>query len=192
MFSESYQKSEFNFYKTKQELLSIKSDIGLEECVICLSPIFDIEKESLNNQMIEMEDKSDKKEQTQKEEKLDEFDTTNNTTIQTINNIEEENEEKEKIIINIKEEKKDKNLIENNNKNNNINNNIFKKMGNIIKILFTKNFFYFYKKNSMVLNGELYMYTPCSHVFHSECLEKWFEFKKECPNCRISMKEYLE
>ena len=34
--------------------------------------------------------------------------------------------------------------------------------------------------------------TPCSHVFHSECLEKWFEFKKECPNCRISMKEYLE
>ena len=192
MFSESYQKSEFNFYKTKQELLSIKSDIGLEECVICLSPIFDIEKESLNNQMIEMEDKSNKKEQTQKEEKLDEFDTTNNTTIQTINNIEEENEEKEKIIINIKEEKKDKNLIENNNKNNNINNNIFKKMGNIIKILFTKNFFYFYKKNSMVLNGELYMYTPCSHVFHSECLEKWFEFKKECPNCRISMKEYLE
>ena len=65
-------------------------------------------------------------------------------------------------------------------------------MWNIIKILFTKNFFYFYKKNSMVLNGELYMYTPCSHVFHSECLEKWFEFKKECPNCRISMKEYLE
>jgi hypothetical protein len=62
MFSESYQKSEFNFYKTKQELLSIKSDIGLEECVICLSPIFDIEKDSSNNEMIEMEDKSNENE----------------------------------------------------------------------------------------------------------------------------------
>ena len=190
MFSESYQKSEFNFYKTKQELLSIKSDIGLEECVICLSPIFDIEKDSSNNEMIEMEDKSEKKDQIQNEEKLDELDTENNTTVQTINNIEEENEEK--IIINIKEEKKDKNIIENNINNNNSNNSIFKKMWNIIKILFTKNFFYFYKKNSLILNGELYMYTPCSHVFHTECLEKWFEFKKECPNCRISMKEYLE
>ena len=186
MFSKSYQKSEYNFYKTKQELISIRSDIGSEECVICLSPIFDIEKESNNNKMIEMEDKSEKKEFKQNEEKLDELDSTNNTSLSTINNIEEENEEKEKIIVNIKEEKKDKNLIDNSS------NNIFKKIWNIIKILFTKNFFYFYKKNSLVLNGELYMYTPCSHVFHSECLEKWFEFKKECPNCRISMKEYLE
>ena len=74
----------------------------------------------------------------------------------------------------------------------NKNKNIFKNIFNIIKILFTENFFSFYKKNISALNGELYMFTPCSHVFHSECLEKWFEFKKECPNCRISMKEYLE
>ena len=67
-----------------------------------------------------------------------------------------------------------------------------KNIWNILKTLFTQNFFRFYKKRNSVLNGELYMLTPCSHIFHAECLEKWFEFKKECPNCRISMKEYLE
>lgn len=29
-----------------------------------------------------------------------------------------------------------------------------------------------------------YMVTPCNHVFHSFCLEKWFAEKKECPTCR--------
>ena len=28
------------------------------------------------------------------------------------------------------------------------------------------------------------MKTPCNHVFHKECLEKWILLKKECPNCR--------
>ena len=187
MFSKLYRKTEFNFYKTKQELLSIKNDISSEECVICLSPIFDIEKESQENKMIEMQDKSEKKNSQQDEEKLDELDSSeNNITLPSINNIEEDNEEKDKIIIKINQEKNCDNSEIKNSKN------IFKKIGNVIKILFTKNFFYFYKKSSTGLRGELYMYTPCNHVFHSECLEKWFEFKKECPNCRISMKEYLE
>ena len=187
MFSKLYRKTEFNFYKTKQELLSIKNDISSEECVICLSPIFDIEKESTENKMIEMQDKSEKKNSQQDEEKLDELDSSeNNITLPSINNIEEENEEKDKIIIKINQEKNCDNSEIKNSKN------IFKKIWNVIKILFTKNFFYFYKKSSTGLRGELYMYTPCNHVFHSECLEKWFEFKKECPNCRISMKEYLE
>ncbi|KAL6055022.1 DSC E3 ubiquitin ligase complex subunit 1-like [Balamuthia mandrillaris] len=29
-----------------------------------------------------------------------------------------------------------------------------------------------------------YMVTPCNHVFHSECLLRWMEFKMECPTCR--------
>jgi hypothetical protein len=29
-----------------------------------------------------------------------------------------------------------------------------------------------------------YMITPCDHVFHTQCLEKWMELKNECPYCR--------
>ena len=29
-----------------------------------------------------------------------------------------------------------------------------------------------------------YMVTPCDHVFHSNCLEKWMEVKNECPYCK--------
>ena len=185
MCPKSYYKNEFNFYKTKQELIAIKSDIGLEECVICLSPIFEIEPNE-NNRMIEMEDKSLKNNPKEEEEKLDVLDdSTNNLTLSTNNSLDEEGEEKDKII-------KDNNnniIIKDNDQSGN--NNIIKQIWKIIKILFTDNFFSFYKKGSDS-NGELYMYTPCSHVFHTECLEKWFEFKKECPNCRISMKEYLE
>jgi hypothetical protein len=193
MLPKSFQKNEFNFYKTKQELISIRNDIGLEECVICLTPIFEIEKEE-NNKMIEMEDKTGKSTSEEDEEKLDVTDaSTINLTIPSINNnIEEGNEEKDKIIKDNEDNKDngDINLLGDNQTNKN--KNIFKNIFNIIKILFTENFFSFYKKNISALNGELYMFTPCSHVFHSECLEKWFEFKKECPNCRISMKEYLE
>ena len=28
------------------------------------------------------------------------------------------------------------------------------------------------------------MKTPCNHLFHNICLEKWLEFKNECPYCR--------
>jgi hypothetical protein len=28
------------------------------------------------------------------------------------------------------------------------------------------------------------MKTPCNHLFHTECLEKWIQFKTECPYCR--------
>ena len=29
-----------------------------------------------------------------------------------------------------------------------------------------------------------YMKTPCDHIFHSQCLEKWIEHKNECAYCR--------
>ena len=29
-----------------------------------------------------------------------------------------------------------------------------------------------------------YMITPCDHVYHSVCLEKWMKYKNECPYCK--------
>ncbi|KAI9325719.1 hypothetical protein DFJ73DRAFT_868710 [Zopfochytrium polystomum] len=34
-----------------------------------------------------------------------------------------------------------------------------------------------------------YMVTPCHHLFHTECLEKWMEVKFECPVCRTELPE---
>ncbi|CDS07323.1 hypothetical protein LRAMOSA01272 [Lichtheimia ramosa] len=35
-----------------------------------------------------------------------------------------------------------------------------------------------------VLGRAQYMLTPCQHLFHTECLEKWMRIKLECPVCR--------
>jgi len=29
-----------------------------------------------------------------------------------------------------------------------------------------------------------FMYTPCHHLFHAECLRAWMEIKNSCPECR--------
>ena len=60
----------------------------------------------------------------------------------------------------------------------------------ILKICIKENFIFFYKQSSNIYN-KLYMVTPCKHIFHSECLEKWLEHKKECPNCRTSLEDLV-
>ena len=60
----------------------------------------------------------------------------------------------------------------------------------IIKFIFFDNMFKFYKLKSNFGNKK-YMIIACGHMFHSECVEKWFDRKKECPNCRASMEEFL-
>ena len=54
----------------------------------------------------------------------------------------------------------------------------------LIKLIsfFVRSFNFFAISNN-VFNKE-YIITPCNHAFHSKCLEKWFERKKECPFCR--------
>ncbi|KAI7897604.1 uncharacterized protein BX663DRAFT_556558 [Cokeromyces recurvatus] len=37
---------------------------------------------------------------------------------------------------------------------------------------------------NVVLSRTNYMVTPCHHIFHTECLEKWMRIKLECPVCR--------
>ena len=61
---------------------------------------------------------------------------------------------------------------------------------NTLKIFIKDNIFFFYKTSSNI-NNKLYMLTPCKHVFHSDCLEKWLEQKKECPNCRASFENLI-
>ena len=36
-----------------------------------------------------------------------------------------------------------------------------------------------------------YMSTPCNHVFHRDCLERWLYLKKECPNCRNDLSNFI-
>ena len=36
-------------------------------------------------------------------------------------------------------------------------------------------------------NDVLLMITPCNHVFHSDCLERWMKVKNTCPDCRAEL-----
>ncbi|KAE8249287.1 hypothetical protein A4X13_0g5267 [Tilletia indica] len=31
------------------------------------------------------------------------------------------------------------------------------------------------------------MVAPCHHIFHTECLERWLQYKSECPSCRMPL-----
>ena len=33
--------------------------------------------------------------------------------------------------------------------------------------------------------------TPCGHIFHEKCLDKWLRTKTQCPYCRESIREFL-
>lgn len=30
---------------------------------------------------------------------------------------------------------------------------------------------------------------PCGHMYHSECINKWFNKKKTCPMCRVRIRK---
>jgi len=112
----------------------------------------------------------------------------NNNNNENKNNIKKElhlyKNNNDSLAINVKETKK--------NKQNNNDNNLFtiKNIIKTLKIIFFENIFTFYKlKNN--LGDKKYMVIACGHIFHTDCVEKWFDRKKECPNCRASMEEYL-
>lgn len=33
-------------------------------------------------------------------------------------------------------------------------------------------------------DGEKYMFLPCLHRFHHECIGEWLKRKNTCPNCK--------
>ena len=214
MLNEKYQEFPYTLYKNKDELENTK-DINNEECVICLMPIFE-EEEKCNKifEMNEISSNTDldKEEQdnnenkaisTEKNEKI----SKDNSNDGTILNVEEEldindGEDNNKLLIkdeNMQEiiKKGENNNIIINNKKKKEKISVIKKKNSFImkyfiwkniyciKLFFRKNFLFFYKSSANIHN-KLYMLTPCKHIFHSECLEKWFEQKRECPNCRTS------
>ena len=182
-----YQKKAFDFYKTKEELLKSAKDMSNAECVICLFPIFSEETEQNNG-------KEEKQEKIGKEEKdFNNFDNTVDSNSSRYglgikqndinkNNIEEilMKEKKNKI--------KRKNKIDKKIKRNNWKSICCFK--DILDILFLKGFYKFYRISKNPKNKE-YMKTPCNHVFHAMCLEKWISRKNECPNCRHNLSDII-
>ncbi|KAF3781705.1 Peroxisome biogenesis factor 10, partial [Nymphaea thermarum] len=36
----------------------------------------------------------------------------------------------------------------------------------------------------LLQHSDDFMVTPCDHLFHSGCLQRWMDIKMECPTCR--------
>ena len=213
-----YQKKKADFYRTKEELLKEKPDSIKEECVICLTQIFDEEENNNNNDIIINVDLNKKENESSsdfcsesKNESINSNGSQQNSRIDLMNsqikqqdisinnNLENINNINVKIKQIYKYNKMNKNngslainAKHNENKKNNKNNRCraFRNIMKILKVIFCENVFFFYKIKTN-LGEKKYMLICCGHVFHSTCLEKWFDRKKECPSCRKSMEEYL-
>jgi hypothetical protein len=175
-----YQEYKNEFYKNFDEIKSICKDIN-EECVICLMPIYP-ENETEMSEMKENNIVEDTNSESTTEQIIDtvipNHSDENNISDSNKLLIKEENNDKEKPqITNNKIIKKRKSL------------NFLKKIWNFQKEFFKNNFFYFYKLSSY--NTKPFILTPCKHIFHSFCLNKWLEQKEECPNCRQSLENYF-
>ena len=168
-FPKKYQKEDFDFYKTKEELLDSPKDISGVECVICLLPIFYEESNPSNNKI--------------------EINNTEGSVSDRNSSRSElgENNVNKSVIIKINSESQIKNIKENNGEKNCKISNCLKE---IFGIIFIKGFYKFYRISKNPYNKE-YMKTPCNHVFHAMCLEKWFSRKKECPNCRYDLSDTI-
>ena len=163
LFPQKCKIEEYNYYKTKEELIAFKDNIESEECVICLYPIFEAEN---NNEII-----NEKSEEILKGDEV--IASLNSDQLNSNLYIKANTNPDEQILkLEIKDYGKE------------ITNKLSFKQ--ILRIIFCKNFFSFYKLNENIYNKQ-YMLTPCHHVFHTECLETWFERKKECPNCRTQL-----
>ena len=171
------QDNGFNFYKTKEELLAFSNNVVNMECVICLSPIFNVvemnniykENENNNNSIISSTNSENnimKKENKNKDNNTISIDIKNDILSRKKNQVKK---------IKIKKDCEWK---------------IFTGIKNIVKVLFCEGFTKFYKESKNTMNKK-YMMTPCHHCFHTECLEAWIERKKECPSCRADLTEAL-
>ena len=221
MLSSKYQKKNGDFHKTKEELLEERPNSKNEECVICLSQLFNeeenINSSNKNNDIVvdvdlsknENDSSSDSPTELQsaiyndggqKKSIIDLMKSQIKQQNVSIKNNFENHNNSAKIGNNYKYNKMNSNNNESlaiNVKSNKIKNNkkynghkALHSMKKIIKVIFCENLFSFYKV-PINLGEKKYMLIYCGHVFHSVCLEKWFDRKKECPSCRASMEAYI-
>ena len=221
MLSSKYQKRKGDFHKTKEELLEEMPNAKNEECVICLSQLFGEEENNnssnKNNDIIvnvdidknESESSSDSPTELQSDinnrssQQKSIIDLMNSQIKQQNVSIKNNFENLNNNLKNRNNYKYDKmnsnnngslaiNVKSNKNKDSNtyIGHKTFDSMKKILKVIFCESLFSFYKIQ-INLGEKKYMLIYCGHVFHSACLEKWFDRKKECPSCRASMEAYI-
>ena len=207
MLSKKYQKIEIDFHKNKAEILREKPNAASEECIICLCPLF-------NNNVVSNNISFDNNDNNINQNKDTELKLGNESAKNSIDNYirVNQNSKKNEDIIEIANKKKIKSAKKMKLYKDNINPIIikdsfietmprhrhdikisisfYKILLSILKVILWDNFLFFYKysKNKKT---KKYMMIKCGHVFHSKCLEKWFEIKKECPSCRANMQNYI-
>lgn len=212
MLGKKYQRVEMNFYRNKAQLLREKPNAVDEECTICLCPLFN--NEEINNKVNNSKNIINENigENSNREVKLENDlgkQSNNNTTdLMNSNQINQKNND----ILEIANKKKLKTAKKMNLYKNKVNpiiitgihlnkkskyrhknkdtRSICTQIMFIIKSIFWNNLIFFYKYNPNLKNKK-YMLIRCGHMFHTACLEKWFEMKKECPSCRASMEHYI-
>lgn len=172
----------FDYYKDKEEILKMEVNVKEVECVICLQKVIGDEGNgSVDNSLISGGS----------EEVLDGVKCNKESEKGC-------NEESLRVFTNVSKDVELK-VINGTGKGNDMEyggkeRGIKKKAFNVMRVIYIGKqlfgmCFMFYKvpKNK---EKKPYMVTPCGHIFHTECLEGWFECKRECPNCRKEMTDY--
>ena len=214
MLSKRYQKVEIDFHRTKAEILKEKPNLSEEECIICLCPLFNDNEANTNTLSF---NNNENNENNNSDIKTGSESISNNYEIINENQSNQSNQgqmelNNQKNILEIAKKKKIKSakkmklfkdkinpiiidgyyLDQKPKYRNNRKFNIcfYKQIFLLLRVILWDNLFFFYKyeKNK---NIKKYMLIKCGHAFHTKCLEKWFEMKKECPSCRASMQDYI-
>ncbi len=211
---EKYRKKPFDYYKNKEELLKFSPDTVNLECVICLLPIFDvvelsdIKKEEERKKNVNEKDQDKQKSSFSRDFLPSSLSIEDNSSYNINNRNNASNVSSKEIMqANCKNKFNELQIINpnNNNKKKKDKKHSSKKDINgreerdckklfmflskeVYNAFFSNGFYQFYQLSNNIFKKK-YMLTPCHHVFHTECLEAWFERKKECPNCRTNLSE---
>ena len=212
MLCKRFKRVELNFYRSKAQLLREKPNIINEECNICLCPLINSEqnnnKVNNNNEVVNDINDNITNRDIKQQDIINKTYNNNSVDLMNSNQTNQQNDDildvankKTKKLLKIMKLYKNKTnpiIISNLHlqkkskyKRKKINvRSFYDNILSILKFIFYHNLLFFYNYNPNKKNKK-YMLLRCGHVFHSDCIEKWFEIKKECPSCRESMATYI-